>query len=69
MTDGKNTATEIARRLGRSRKAVTNYQRALSFCRPLTKLGLSRKISSKVTRAFVCKARTGEYSARDLQQM
>ena len=54
----KNTATEIAWRLGRSRKAVTNYQRALLFGRPLPKLGPPRKISPIVTRGLKRKAHT-----------
>ena len=69
LTAEKLSPTEIARRIKRSTKAVRNAQRALRFGAPPRKLGPPRKVSQKLIKAMVRKARLGEYTARDLKQM
>ena len=58
--------SEIARRVGRSRKSVTNVISNLSADHAGRRRGAIRKLSPKLTRAIIRRARTGNYTAREL---
>ena len=60
---------EIARRVKRSRNAIVNVLTQKISKKNLKRIGRPRKISSKVMRALIRKARTGVYTAAELRRM
>ena len=56
----------IAKELGRSKKAVYNHQKRLKSSKSPKKQGRKPKLSDRMMKTLIRKARTGEYSARQL---